>query len=1133
MGSSESDPLFGDAASKAESSDKEDESEFAVPLDEMKPDIRQGKEIKRIEDRPGEEGDVYAGRWPIKLFAGAEDEPRQPIWVGYTEPDPLHGPREVPIEFNSQFRHVALFGSTGMGKSTVLKNMMVQWALGGYGFCYIDPKGDDSKELMEILPEDRLDDVIWIEPSPDEYDKVVGINFLDPSTSYGDDDFEQEVQQIIDDIIPILRDESFWGPRMDEVVRGFLRAMLYLGSMEQNEDYTLVDLYKLLTNQEVRKDFAEKVENQLGNEGILQNAIEKFAEIDDSDLASARRRLQEWVIDKNIQQVVAHTESKVNITQAVQDGKIIIVRTASINDQRVKRGVATVVIRRIWTAIQMRESMEKSERDPYFLCVDEFDDVVSSESDIGRILSKGRSLRLGTVLANQQPHQLSREVQDDVLGNCNTLLAMNPKHPDDAKVISKVFDVDVSNIINLGRFQLATQIEVDGEPSSVFRTETFPEYPPRRSREEATALISEIVEDYGVEPIKESTEDVDGSKFDPDEGVAPIEQTFEVSDDGDTMEVKEVLRAVYTAQINKGGPDEFVQVEDVEDAIEEKVGAAAYNKVSNVLTERVDDYIEKRMSDDVELRLSQSGQRKAFTQDTGDSASAGKEIHRFLLQLSHETFERLGYDFTAPKQVGGKQPDGIALPPINPAKEADSAREIAKLIEKFKNHDEYGQLFKVFGPDELNIEAEKATETKPKQVLKNLAKAVEDGRDCVFVVRDGKHEGSGLAGHANRILNPLSNPPYVNKMIEREDGKADPRFYNKNSRISIPSRSQTYALYGVNEDSGSTQAVWKRDAETGEIILENKEGDELAKFDDIEDFKNPQPEDFPYTFTYDNSQHAAVVTDRDGNQVDKFESTANKGPSEVMTDNGYKKIPEPFIPEIEFPGDGTPDEDQWHIVVIPHSERDYGPRYYDKETGELKPLFEDDEPLSVDKIPEPDKDAQIDVNTDKTQKTKKEQTEKKSRGGTDWKEEVEEEPKVADSGETKSNTDVIEESDEVWTKPKPGDDDYNPAKDGSRHEVHHDEDRTGASWQGGDARDAEAEGEDFENYTPPGERDETQEKESQEPQTEEPEENENEVPTTEDIETETIDRSEDDNEEEEDSGPPSVADLLDDSQKGE
>lgn len=1034
------DPLVEDTSEEETSSSTIlGEDEFDVDLEDMEPVIKQGKELHRIENKPGEEGRVFAGEWPRKLFEGARREPRQPIWIGYTEPDPLHGPREVPIDFNSQFRHVALFGSTGYGKSTILKNMMIQWAYGDHGFCYIDPKGDDAKELIQILPEERLDDVIWIEPSPNDFDKVVGINFLDPSKSYGEDGFEDEVGQIISDIIPILRDESFWGPRMNEVVRGFLRAMLYL-----DDNYTLVDLYHLLTDQEVRQDFAEKVETELAGEDILQNALQKFAEIDDKDLASARRRLHEWVVSKEIQQVIAHTESKVNITKAVEDGKILVVRTASISDDSVKRGVATVVIRRIWTAIKMREELEQQNREPFFLAIDEFDDVVSSESDIGKILSKARSLKLGTVLANQQPHQLPGDIQENVLGNCNTLLALNPKNPDDAGVISRVFDADYSDIINLGRFQIATQIEVGGEPSEVFRTQTFPEYPPKRSREKAMEIIRNIVEEYGVDQIHKSTDDIEGSKFGA-EDVDPTKREYEINDKGDEMSIRAILRAIYTAQIQNGGPEKFVGVDDVEDVVEKKTDAPSYNKVANILTEKVDDaYIEKRLGEDVEIRLSKAGQQKAFTQDTGKSASSGKQTHRYYLQLVHEAFTRLGYEFEAPKQVGGEQPDGIAEPPINPRKEGESIREIQKLIDKFE--DEYPTLAERFGYDELNIEVEKSTSTKPKQVLKNLKKSVESGRDCVFVVPDGGNDG--LASNADTVYNILKNPPYVSRIIE-EDDKNYQHLYNMNTVIKIPDRAQMYAAKPDEKDT-----VWKKDPETGEIILENPQGgEEYARFENAEALENANPEDFPYTYTHDKSQQAVIVTDRDGNEIEKFTSTEDKTPRESMESNGFKRIKEPVIPEQVFPGDELPTSDQWHIIVIPESERKIGPKYYDKDERNLVPLFEDDTPLSSDKIPDPDDDAL----------------------------EKAEQPPVADPEEDspKSLKDVIEESDEVWTKPKPGDDEYNPAKDNTRHEVDHKDGHQNGDWNGGQARDIDEDQTDFEEYEVPENKKEDKEKETQ------------------------------------------------------
>jgi hypothetical protein len=1060
--------IFGNDSEDEPSSDQsvstkdesETDNEFAVDFSDFQSEVRQGKETKVIGDH-----DVYAGEWAREMMEGAKKEPEQPIWIGHSEPDPLEGPKEVPIPFDTQFTHVAMFGSTGMGKSTVLKNMMVQWAFGGHGFCYIDPKGDDSKELVQMIPEDRLDDVIWIEPSPEEFDKVIGINFLDPSKEYGDEGFEKEVANIINDVIPMLRNESYWGARMDEVVRGFLRAMLYLGAKNEDESYTLVDLYKLLTDQESRHSFAEKAKTELGDEDILQNALQKFAEIDDKDLGAARRRLQEWVISKDMQQVIAHTDSKINITKAVEDGKIIIVRTASISDETVQESVATVVIRRIWAAIQMRDSIPRQERDPFFLCVDEFDDVVNKESDIGGILSKARSLNLGTVLANQQPHQLDREVQEDVFGNCNTLLALNPQNPDDAQSIARAFDTDRSNITELGKYQVSTSIEVNEEPSEVFSTQTFPEYPPVRSREEAHQIRQDIVDEYGVEPIQENTEDVEGTKFDPkNHAVGEYEDSFIVSDDDDEMSLKEILRAIYTAQIKKGGAEKFVTVEEVEDVIELKTGGSTnYNKVSNVLVEKVESYyIEKQIKDNVEIRLSNHGQEEAFTQDTGKSASAGKEIHRYLLQLSNEMFTRLGYDFEAPEQVGGKQPDGLAYPPIDPINEADSTREMQKLMSEFDENNP--RMKELFGYDSLSIEAEKSTESKPKQPLKNLIKAVESGKDCVFVVPDGKITQGGkntLDVHANKIYGQLKEPPMIANFVERDGGAADRHFYNKNSTVKMSGNEQRTA---IKPDTDNT--VWRHNQQTGELFLESPEGEPVVVFDSIEDIQSATAEDFEYTGQWNQKQNKFVVQDAEGNEALKVESTEEKTPTQRLKEHGFSKIKEPFVPELEFPGGELPDDEQWHIIVLPSSERDFGPRYMDKETRELKPVFENDEPLSSDKV------LSLGEELEEPEEKETKEPEEKETKEPEEKETKEPRPKVSDGKKPPSTNDVVKSSDEEWSKPEAGDEDYNPAKDNTNFTVGFGEDYTGEDWTGGDARAKDKEG-DFEDYEPPTKTDES------------------------------------------------------------
>jgi len=122
--------------------------------------------------------------------------------------------REVGMEEFSWFRHLSMFGTTGMGKTTSQKNLINQIVRKGYGCVVIDPKGDMAVELMQEIPEDRLDDVIWIEPGSIKHpDKVAAINFLDPSVPKDHPRYDREVESIVDDLQAILKAEGYWGRR--------------------------------------------------------------------------------------------------------------------------------------------------------------------------------------------------------------------------------------------------------------------------------------------------------------------------------------------------------------------------------------------------------------------------------------------------------------------------------------------------------------------------------------------------------------------------------------------------------------------------------------------------------------------------------------------------------------------------------------------------------------------------------------------------------------------------------------------------------------------------------------------------------------------------------------------------------
>ena len=74
-------------------------------------------------------------------------------------------------------QHVLLLGKTGVGKSTLLRNMIVQDIQAGRGCLFIDPHGDEAERLLDYIPPWRTADVVYIDLS--DLSHPVGFNVIE------------------------------------------------------------------------------------------------------------------------------------------------------------------------------------------------------------------------------------------------------------------------------------------------------------------------------------------------------------------------------------------------------------------------------------------------------------------------------------------------------------------------------------------------------------------------------------------------------------------------------------------------------------------------------------------------------------------------------------------------------------------------------------------------------------------------------------------------------------------------------------------------------------------------------------------------------------------------------------------
>src|SRR5437660_7554726 len=78
------------------------------------------------------------------------------------------GEEELALSELDRMNHMLVIGKTGMGKTRMLKNIIVQDIHTNCGVGVIDPHGDLQDELLDEIPRRRARDLVYLEPNDPE-----------------------------------------------------------------------------------------------------------------------------------------------------------------------------------------------------------------------------------------------------------------------------------------------------------------------------------------------------------------------------------------------------------------------------------------------------------------------------------------------------------------------------------------------------------------------------------------------------------------------------------------------------------------------------------------------------------------------------------------------------------------------------------------------------------------------------------------------------------------------------------------------------------------------------------------------------------------------------------------------------
>lgn len=369
--------------------------------------------------------------------------------------------RVFGIKTDDRTRHMYIIGKTGMGKTNLLENLVVQDIRNGHGICYIDPHGDTAEKLLKAVPANRINDVIYLNPADQNFPLAFNVmESVDP-------DYRHLVASGLIGVFKKIWADS-WGPRLEYILRNAILALLeYPGS-------TLLGVTRIL----VDKKYREKVVDKVTDPVIRQFWVDEFPKWSDKVLQEVvspiQNKVGQFLSSSLIRNIVGQTSSSFDIRNAMDTQKILII---NLSKGRIGEDngalLGAMMITKIQLAAMGRVDIPETERKDFYLYVDEFQNFATES--FANILSEARKYRLNLILANQYITQIDEKVRDAIFGNAGTIISFRVGATD-AEYLEKEFaPVFVQNdIVNLPKYNIYLKLMIDGIAGDAFSAQVLP-----------------------------------------------------------------------------------------------------------------------------------------------------------------------------------------------------------------------------------------------------------------------------------------------------------------------------------------------------------------------------------------------------------------------------------------------------------------------------------------------------------------------------------------------------------------------------------------------------------------------------------------------------------------------------------
>ncbi len=405
--------------------------------------------------------------------------------------------KEVPfgIKTDDRRRHMYVIGKTGMGKTTLMENMVIQDIQNNHGVCFIDPHGDSVQKILNSVPSNRINDVIYFNPADLEF--PIAFNILEAV----DIRYKHLVASGLMGVFTKIW-ANVWSARMEYILNNTILALL------ESPGNTLLGITRMYVDKKYRKKIVDNVKDPVVRTFWTDEYANYNEKYRTEAIAPIQNKVGQFLSSSIVRNIVGQPKSSIDLREIMDNRKILIV---DISKGRVGEDNAALLGAMLITKLQLaalsRANIPEETRKDFYLYVDEFQNFATDS--FATILSEARKYRLNLIVGHQYIAQLEKDknttVRDAIFGNVGTMV-MFRIGATDAEFLETEFDpiFTPTDLVNLPKYNIILKLMINGVASDPFSAITLPPNPSfvsdnlekivKVSRERFGSPVSEVEE---------------------------------------------------------------------------------------------------------------------------------------------------------------------------------------------------------------------------------------------------------------------------------------------------------------------------------------------------------------------------------------------------------------------------------------------------------------------------------------------------------------------------------------------------------------------------------------------------------------------------------------------------------------